>query len=104
MVMRLWIIALSALFFVGYGALSTGALFVSIIWNGVWGYIVDKKGISLIPGVLGNIVLLCFFKYNGQIAMPVAVSFYTFQQIAFLVMLKKKEIEKFQVSEYLIIP
>jgi alginate O-acetyltransferase complex protein AlgI len=100
-IMRLWIIAMSAMFFAGYGALSIGALFVSIIWNIIWGYLIDKKDISLIPGVLGNVVFLCFFKYNGSIVMPVAVSFYTFQQIAFLVMLKKKEVERFGLSEYL---
>ncbi|MBE5844859.1 MAG: MBOAT family protein [Butyrivibrio sp.] len=98
---RLWIIACSAIFFVGYGMLSLWALLLSIAFNALWGFLIDKKGVPALPGVLVNVLFLCFFKYGTFTGMPIAVSFYTFQQIAFLVMLKKKEIEKFELLEYL---
>ena len=98
---RLWMILMSILFFVFYGVFSVTMLCISIIWNAGWGYIIKKRHISIIPGIVGNVLFLCFFKYNGSIGMPVAVSFYTFQQIAFLAQLQKGEIEDFCLMEYL---
>ncbi len=98
---RLWIIACSAIFFVGYGTLSLWALLLSVLFNTAWGLLIDKKDASVLPGVIVNVLFLCFFKYISPLGMPIAVSFYTFQQIAFLVMLKKKEIERFDFLTYL---
>jgi alginate O-acetyltransferase complex protein AlgI len=97
----MWIIIASVVFFVGYGRISLGALFLSVSFNAVIGYLIYKKKISAIPGIIVNIAFLCFFKYNGSIIMPVAVSFYTFSQIAFLIELKKGNIEKYDLLEYL---
>ncbi len=98
---RLWIILSSAAFFVGFGSFSLWAILLSIAINGLWGYLIRKKGVSVIPGVIFNVAFLAFFKFGTVSGMPIAVSFYTFQQIAFLVMLKKGEIEEFNLGEYL---
>ena len=98
---RLWIIVCSMVFFVGYGLISLWALLISVLFNAIWGYLIYKKDIPVLPAVVLNVLFLCFFKYGSLMGMPVAISFYTFQQIAFLVMLKKKEIEKFDLLEYL---
>ncbi len=98
---RMWIIIASVIFFVGYGKISLGALFLSVSFNAVMGYLIYKKNISVIPGIIVNIAFLCFFKYNGSIIMPVAVSFYTFSQIAFLIELKRGEIPRYDLLEYL---
>ena len=100
-IIRGWIILASCVFFVSYGRTACFALFISILWNVVFGRLITKKHVFRIPGILGNVLFLCFFKYNGSILMPIAVSFYTFQQIAYLEGLYRKEIERFDLTEYL---
>ena len=99
--MKLFLILSSGFFFVFFGKTAVFAFAASIIWNICFGVLISRRGRGLIPGVLGNVLFLCFFKYKGSIAMPVAISFYTFQQIAFLVQLHKKEIDSFELSDYL---
>ena len=49
--------------------------------------------------IAGNVVLLCFFKYFGSGAMPVAISFYTFSQIMYVA--DHGEEDGFEVLDYL---
>lgn len=82
-------------------------ILASITWNYFFGYAIQavpenfrKK--TLLAGVCGNLGLLCYFKYGGfiiqnvtaltawhiewkEIIIPLAISFFTFQQIAYLV-------------------
>lgn len=51
-------------------------------------------------GVVLNVVALLFFKFSG-VFFPVAVSFYTFNQISFIVDMYRGEIEKFSLVDYL---
>ena len=93
--MKLWLIAMSAFFFVGYGAFSISVFLLSIVWNLSFSFEISSVGknsaegdktVDLLKGIAiaGNIVLLAGFKYFGTGAMPVAISFYTFSQIMFI--------------------
>ena len=75
-----------------------------------------KKKVLLISGIIFNILLLGFFKYSGKIVdiansligtgirfsilLPIGISFYTFQQIAFLVDNFRGEINGFGFLDY----
>ena len=49
-------------------------------------FVISRKRNLLVPGLLFNLGMLCSFKYLGQDGFfPLAISFYTFTQIAFLV-------------------
>ena len=50
--------------------------------------------------VIINIVALLFFKFNG-VFFPIAVSFYTFNQISYQVDLHRGEIKEFKLVDYL---
>ena len=77
---------------------------------------INKKQLLTI-GLVGNIVLLCYFKYadffienvnfisNSNIpsldlALPLAISFFTFQQIAYLVDSYKEETKEYNFLNY----
>lgn len=98
-------------------------LLVSILMNYVIASSIRSsnthKALGLWLGVLFNIGLLFYFKYtnfffenfslfNGQnfevfnIALPLAISFYTFQQIAYLADTKKGEVEDTSLKNYLL--
>ena len=51
-------------------------------------------------GIIFNIVLLLFFKLWG-VFLPIAISFYTFNQISYIVDLERGDIEKFEIMDYL---
>ena len=51
-------------------------------------------------GIIFNIVLLLFFKLWG-VFLPIAISFYTFNQISYIVDLERGDIEKFKILDYL---
>ncbi len=94
--MKLWLIVMSAFFFVGYGAFSILIFLSSIIWNIVFSFLIsktkkngqgsgDKKNRAIMAlAIAGNVFLLAGFKYFGNGVMPVAISFYTFSQIMFI--------------------
>ena len=51
--------------------------------------------------IAANIAILCFFKFRGTF-FPVAISFYTFNQISYLVDLYRGDIEEHDLMDYLI--
>jgi D-alanyl-lipoteichoic acid acyltransferase DltB (MBOAT superfamily) len=102
---KVWLI-LASLFFYGYWNINYIILIlVSIVFNYSLGDFLSsqKRGKSLlIFGVLSNIALLSYYKYSNfiidnlsilidkdvvmeSIILPLAISFFTFQQIAYLV-------------------
>ncbi len=113
----LWIILGSLIFFAFFGVENFVILLVSIIWNfctsipmsfmrdgsvkiKLFGKELSPHKPWVTAGVLGNLVLLLFFKCSG-IFFPVAISFYTFNQISYIVDLSRGEIEKFEPMDYL---
>jgi D-alanyl-lipoteichoic acid acyltransferase DltB (MBOAT superfamily) len=101
---QLWLVAAS-LFFYGWWRLEfLPLLVVSICFNYAVGRALSRRPRRwlLMLGIAGNLAALGWFKYSGflaaaideltgaglpipQIALPLAISFYTFQQIAYLV-------------------
>ena len=80
----------------GAGSLIIGVLLV-VLGVSLW----FQKHVRVFAGIAANILLLVYFKYTGflvqvddqvtgadwvapQIVLPLAISFYTFQQIAYL--------------------
>ena len=63
---------------------------VDYINGGLAGYFVarDKKGVAQIFVVLSvmiNLSLLAVFKYAGKYALPIGISFYTFQSMSYTI-------------------
>ncbi len=102
------IIAASLIFYAPFGIKNMAVLLCSVIVNALFGYVLingkEKAGLKL--RVLAafflaiNIVSLLFFKFSG-VFFPVAVSFYTFNQISFLVDAYRGDIEEFSLPDYL---
>ncbi len=114
-----WLIVIASLvFYVPFGLKNLLVLVGSIVVNAVLaGIRMSQRGrFSLthchesertVPidsfmwiAVIINIVALLFFKFNG-VFFPVAVSFYTFNQISYQVDLYRGEIKEFRLVDYL---
>jgi D-alanyl-lipoteichoic acid acyltransferase DltB (MBOAT superfamily) len=104
-----WLICASLIFYAWWNPLLLGLMVGSIAINILFGrYLVGGGGsagrrkLVLVAGIFFNLGLLGYFKYAGfiaenfnalfegglqfgEIVLPIAISFYTFQQIAFLV-------------------
>ena len=79
-------------------------LCISLIFNLLTIYCIRKGKtgkIALVAGVAINIGLLTFFKFSG-IFFPVAISFYTFNQISYLADLYRGEIKEHKIADYLV--
>ena len=100
------IVAGSLLFYVPFGWKNLSVLAVSMAVNFVASRVLkDRVGDSLSKPVLGafilaNVLSLLFFKFSGMF-FPVAVSFYTFNQISLLVDIYRGEVSDLTVSDYL---
>jgi len=108
----IYILSLSSLFFYGYWNPSYIFLIcLSIIFNYSIGKLILKKDhkIYFLLAIFFNLSLLEYFKYSNfiienmnilftstievkEIELPLAISFFTFQQIAFLIDLKNRQI------------
>jgi D-alanyl-lipoteichoic acid acyltransferase DltB (MBOAT superfamily) len=106
---NLWIIAGSLVFYALFGIKNVLVLFVSILVNAVFIFVLNlKKNNQLTPNqsvvlcvaIVVNAASLLFFKFSG-VFFPIAISFYTFNQIAYLVDFYRGDIEKFDLLEYL---
>ena len=107
-----WILIAASLVFLGYYSLvGVMILVVSIAINFVMNkWIAKSNGKSkktlLTIGVVGNVMFLGFFKYTGlfaeNIIMPLGISFYTFQQIAYMVDAYRGEVEDCCFGDYLL--
>ena len=116
----------ASLFFYSWWNISYLLLILaSIVFNYIIGNSLTKRELSfkiprkllLIIGVTGNVGLLGYFKYSDffltninhlssstipllNLALPLAISFFTFQQIAYLVDSYKGEIKKYDFVTY----
>lgn len=99
----LWLTAASLFFYGWWDARYVPLLIASMAFNYWLGRRLGRKpsGAGLLAGVLANLALLGYFKYTGflihaadqlagagwtvpEIVLPLAISFFTFQQIAYL--------------------
>lgn len=98
--LTLHVLCLASLVFYGVWSLTYLALLVtSIAANYLWAFAIARSKYPkrvLLAGVGGNLALLGYYKYAGLLAasvgwsvsgivLPLAISFYTFQQVAYLV-------------------
>ncbi len=107
--MEIWLIIISICFFATFGWYYMAVFAISIVINLLFFLILrnqkrDRKNAVILGiAVAINIASLLFFKYSNvdSIIYPLAISFYTFQQIAFLVDVYRGDIEDTSVIEYL---
>ncbi len=118
-----WIVICSFVFYSFHGLQHLPLLLISISINYFLGLVIEKNrfpscnGSLLIVGIIINLAILAFFKYGDfilsnlsyigmtpsqktNIILPLAISFFTFQQIAYLVDLKKGEIRSSSFINY----
>ncbi|PIB34640.1 acetyltransferase [Reichenbachiella sp. 5M10] len=117
---NLWLL-LASLTFYGWNTWSNVILILSsILINFAIGMAMEKlkqRKALLILGIFFNIFLLCYYKYTDfllsninaafhtdfnllHIILPIGISFFTFQQIAFLVDTYKREISEYNLLSY----
>ncbi len=96
------IIVASLVFYAPFGLKNLVVLACSIVINAALAKLISKNGNKwlLTLAVAANVVSLLFFKFSG-VFFPVAVSFYTFNQISYVVDMYKGEIESFELVDYL---
>ena len=104
---NLWIIAGSLVFYALFGVKNVLVLLASIVFNAIFILVLNSiRGkdashrLMLAIGILLNVLALLFFKFSG-VFFPIAISFYTFNQIAYLVDFYRGDIESFDLLEYL---
>jgi alginate O-acetyltransferase complex protein AlgI len=119
-----WVIAASLFFYGWWNPIYLGLLILSILFNYVVGCGMNQRGtipiskrLFLILGILGNLLTLGYFKYVNffvanlnnftgtsfhlnQIVLPLAISFFTFEQIAFLVDVYRGETREYSFLNY----
>lgn len=111
LILKLCLIGFSAVFFLFFGLDDFGLFAISIALNVLFANLIvkfrdkDFRGIDgriiMLMAVSVNIFALVYFKYLLGY-FPVAISFYTFNMISFLVDLYTMEIPKFKVIDYLV--
>ncbi|RON52937.1 hypothetical protein BK666_02235 [Pseudomonas frederiksbergensis] len=123
----MWLAAASIFFYGWWSTTYIPLLLGSIVFNYTIGYVISKyreaqssiaRG-ALILGVLGNLALLCYYKYSnfflGEIAralgadapalhiiLPLGISFFSFTQIAFLVDAWRGQAREYSFWHYLL--
>ena len=103
---NLWIIAGSLVFYTLFGIENAVVLAVSIGLNLFFMWVLNAKKsksqksilLAIVVGI--NVIGLLFFKFSG-VFFPIAISFYTFNQISYLVDFYRGDIKKFDMLEYL---
>jgi len=104
---RLWIIGASLLFYSTQNTASFPVLLLSLLWNFCAGILLSSRKFIhskkiLTCGIIGNLCFLAFFKYSdflilsvntlfsadfpvNKYSFPMAISFFTFTQISYIV-------------------
>ncbi|MBU7594466.1 MBOAT family O-acyltransferase [Metabacillus halosaccharovorans] len=122
-VSKLWLLLASLFFYSWWNIIYLPLILVSILFNYFIGIlltsdqILKRKRLFLTFGIVSNICLLGYFKYSDffisnvnsvfhtnfnllKLALPLAISFFTFQQIAYLVDSYRKETKEFDFLSY----
>lgn len=119
---KLWLILGSLFFYSWWNIIYLPLIIGSLAFNYIIGKYISgsskyKKKQVLIIGITANVLLLGYFKYYDffiqninlltetsfsllNIALPLAISFFTFQQIAFLVDAYRQEINGYSFLDY----
>ncbi len=116
---KVFLVAASLFFYSWWSIIYLPILVGSIIFNFLLGNVLSRSGkkIFLIFGIFSNLALLGYFKYADffienvnyafdasfgllHLTLPLAISFFTFQQIAFLVDSYKKEAKNHDFLNY----
>ena len=122
----LWLVLASLFFYGWWKPLNLPLIILSIVINYSLGHLLGnfltknivKKAI-LILGIVFNLALICYFKYAGflirtidrvvdtninfaTVVIPLAISFFTFQQIAYLVDAYKGETKEYNILKYML--
>jgi len=101
--MLIWFLTFVSVVFYGEWSLKhLGILLVSVFVNFAFAKALMRKNMGkkrlLGAGIVLNLVPLVYFKIEGS--LPLAISFFTFQQIAFLVDVYKRKIQLEGLREY----
>ena len=98
---KIVIIAFSLVFYGLFGAKNCAVLAASLVVNGIGAKMLQnsRKKALMIVLVLMNVMSLLFFKFSG-VFFPIAVSFYTFNQISYIVDTYKGEIDSSNLIDY----
>ena len=120
---KLLLIAASLVFYAWTGPKELIVLGISVVVNYVFALLIQKGGkwrrVYLIIPVAVNVCLLFWFKYLDfavsnvnrllhteyafrTLALPLGISFFTFQQIAYVVSVFRGEVEKADLIDYLV--
>ena len=121
-----WLIFASLIFYGRWNPLNLPLLISSILVNYYLGYLlgnslktVTAKKIILGAGIVFNLGLICYYKYSyfivnninqivgsrldwPSLVIPLAISFFTFQQIAYLVDAYKGETKEYDIRKYML--
>lgn len=122
-VSKFWLVCSSLFFYSWWNVNYLPLILVSLFFNYALGWklnmkqsLINRKTI-LIVGIIFNVGLLGYFKYSDffitninvllisnmpllKLALPLAISFFTFQQIAFLVDTYRKETKEYDFLNY----
>ena len=122
---RCFLVAASLCFYAWWNQAFLGLFLGSVAFNYLFSRILwfrhQKAGAKLwlTLGIAGNLLFLGFFKYTNfclesinaaagthfhllNIALPLAISFYTFQQLAFLVDVYRGQVKKYTLLDYIV--
>jgi alginate O-acetyltransferase complex protein AlgI len=121
-----WLVLASLFFYGWWNPLNLPLIIVSMLVNYGLGYLIGnvlEKGVQkklvFILGIIFNLGLICYFKYANflinnvnyvvgtdfylpTIVIPLGISFYTFQQIAYLVDAYKGETKEYNLKQYIL--
>ncbi|MGL5939487.1 MAG: MBOAT family O-acyltransferase [Waterburya sp.] len=121
-----WLVIASLFFYGWWNPLNLPLIIVSMLVNYGLGYLIGnvlepgvKKKTVFILGIIFNLGLICYFKYANflinnvnqvagtnlylpTIVIPLAISFYTFQQIAYLVDAYRGETKEYNLQQYIL--
>jgi alginate O-acetyltransferase complex protein AlgI len=116
----LWLVAASLFFYAWWNPAYLGLIIASMFFNYAVGTVLSKHqprmGV-LVFGILANLMLLGYYKYSNffigsintalsleitfyEVILPLGISFFTFQQIAFLVDAYRGETREYNFLQY----
>ncbi len=120
---NLWLLIASLYFYAYYKIEYLPLIIISILFNYTMGYFIQKdfkqgmKKFLLIFAIVGNLGLLCYYKYFNfvletinsfnlthfdtmKILLPLGISFFTFQQISYITDTYKGEAKQTNIIDY----